>query len=224
MVRTCSHRVAASRRRGRRVVLSRRVARKSLWSSPMCGHTKRGTVRGGGRVTTGSSNALSKVESLFLAVLNASYQIQKIAPKEGRKYWQPIKLQFADKSYGLKWKPIARPIRKFALNMKDETVDGTTITNIHFFRQQIRIPSQEALNMRRLLQVALNIGQWKALPKAVRKSVIPTHEYNKLRLDTIRRYITREQEKTLATGISQKTYDFVIDYCNNIRSFPWRTN
>ena len=168
-------------------------------------------------------NSLPLVERLFLAVLNASYQIQKIAPEEGRESWQPIKVQFADKSYGLQWKPIAVPIRKFALNMIDETADGKTITKIHYFRQQIRIPSEEALNMRRLLQVALNIGQWKALPKAVRDSVIPAHHYKKLRLDTIRRYITREQEKTLASGISQKTYDFVIDYCNKIRSFPWRT-
>lgn len=123
----------------------------------------------GGRFadTTSSRNKQPLVERLFLAVLNASYQIQKIAPEEGRESWQPIKVQFADKSYGLQWKPIAVPIRKFALNMIDETADGKTITKIHYFRQQIRIPSEEALNMRRLLQVALNIGQWKALPKSV---------------------------------------------------------
>jgi hypothetical protein len=146
-----------------------------------------------------------------------------MAPKEGRESWQPIKTQFEDKSYGLQWKPIAAPIRRFALNMIDETADGKTITNVHYFRQQLRIPSEEALNMRRLLQVALNIGQWKALPKSTRDSVIPSHEYNKLRLDTIRRYITRSQEQTLASNISPQAYDFVIDYCDNIRSFPWRS-
>ena len=160
---------------------------------------------------------------LFTAVLHASYHIQKIAPKEGRESWQPIKKQFADESYDLQWKPIAAPIRRFALNMIDETADGKTITNVHYFRQQLRIPSEEALNMRRLLQVALNIGQWKALPKAARDSVIPSHEYKKLRLDTMRRYITRSQEQTLASNISPQAYNFVIDYCDNIRSFPWRS-
>ena len=164
-----------------------------------------------------------RVVELFYAVLHASGKLRSVGPRAGFEFWQPLKKRFPETSDPLQWKPIGARVCKTVMQLNDQNPDGSTNTSVHFFRQQVRIRTEEKMNVRRLLQIALNIGQWSSLPAKIRKSIVSSEDYKAMKLDSIDRYVTKATQRKLSASITPGDFNAVMDYCAKVKECPWRT-
>jgi hypothetical protein len=111
------------------------------------------------------------MESLFELIKEQSKLKRQQSPDnfDGLSFWQPLKKMFAeyDNLLQLNWNCIIDPKTKKEILYLPEYVQvaaGTSIIKVnHFLIQQVRIPAQEKLTIRKLMQVALNIGQYQGM-------------------------------------------------------------
>jgi len=112
---------------------------------------------------------MEKLEILFNNVLNKSYKLRKAHPTkfDGLGFWQPIKkiLEPLDLYTASKWKTISKSKTHKIMLLSEYTIDGYETKTIneqnHFAIQQVRIPLKEKPNIKKIIQIALNIGQYK---------------------------------------------------------------
>ena len=131
------------------------------------------------------------LESLFNLVEKKSDQLRKKKAKaDGQKFWQPIKkiLEEYDQINGNQWKPIKKSYQKIML-LPEFYIDGYGDKNIieknHFIIQTIRIPLQEKPSLRKIIQIALNIGQYTGLGGKKEKWMHLTNYLTKKNIDLI---------------------------------------
>lgn len=109
------------------------------------------------------------LEILFDNVLNKAYKLRKANKTsfDGQGFWNPIKnmLTPLDSYHAKKWKKIPKSKINQIMILPEYTIDGnetkTIIENNHFIIQQVRIPLTEKPIIRKIVQLALNIGQYK---------------------------------------------------------------
>ena len=118
---------------------------------------------------------MSNLEIIFNKVLNKSYNLRFKNPKnfDGQGFWQPIKkilLPF-DKYHAKKWKNIPKTITHEIMILPEYSINGyeqkIINENNHFIIQQVRIPLKEKPTIKKIIQIALNMGQYKALNKPI---------------------------------------------------------
>ena len=84
---------------------------------------------------------------------------------DGLKFWRSLKEEFASSNFKSKsWKKISNKIIKNVMQMPEYYIDGYGKQEIievnHFLIQSVRIPTQDKPSLRKIMQVALNIGQF----------------------------------------------------------------
>jgi hypothetical protein len=89
---------------------------------------------------------------------------------DGRKFWQPIKKILATTEWKeIKWKKQSIKRYKLIMSLPEFYIDGYGNQNIieenHFLIQTVRIPQNEKPSLRKICQVALNIGQYQGITK-----------------------------------------------------------
>lgn len=79
---------------------------------------------------------------------------------DGQKFWSNIKVLLeAFDNIHLEWKKIDNDFYNQVMKLPEFNKEGKTIELNHFVIQCVRIPKTEKLNIRKLMQIALNIGQ-----------------------------------------------------------------
>jgi hypothetical protein len=109
------------------------------------------------------------LEIIFNCVLDKAYKLRKANPTkfDGLGFWQPIKkmLEPLDEYSAKKWKKIPKKMTKKIMLLPEYTINGyeekSIIEDNHFIIQQVRIPLTEKPTIRKIIQIALNIGQYK---------------------------------------------------------------
>ena len=109
------------------------------------------------------------LEILFDNVLEKSYKLRKKNPTnfDGQGFWQPIKkiLEPLDTYNATKWKKISKTKTRKVMLLPEYTINGYETKlideNNHFIIQQVRIPINEKPTIKKIIQIALNIGQYK---------------------------------------------------------------
>ena len=109
------------------------------------------------------------LEIIFNSVLDKAYKLRKANPTkfDGLGFWQPIKklLEPLDEYSAKKWKKIPKKLTRSIMLLPEYTINGyeekIIIENNHFIIQQIRIPLTEKPTIRKIIQIALNIGQYR---------------------------------------------------------------
>lgn len=109
------------------------------------------------------------LEIIFNCVLDKAYKLRKANPTkfDGQGFWQPIKkiLEPLDKYSAKKWKKLSKKLTRSIMLLPEYTINGyeekIIIENNHFIIQQVRIPLNEKPTIRKIIQIALNIGQYK---------------------------------------------------------------
>jgi hypothetical protein len=112
---------------------------------------------------------LENLEIIFNSVLDKAYKLRKANPTkfDGQGFWQPIKkiLEQLDEYSAKKWKKLPKKISRSIMLLPEFTINGyeekSIIENNHFIIQQVRIPLKEAPTIRKIIQIALNIGQYR---------------------------------------------------------------
>jgi hypothetical protein len=109
------------------------------------------------------------LEIIFNCVLDKAYKLRKANPTkfDGLGFWQPIKkmLEPLDEYSAKKWKKIPKKLARSIMLLPEYTINGyeekSIIENNHFIIQQVRIPLTEKPTIRKIIQIALNIGQYR---------------------------------------------------------------
>ena len=79
----------------------------------------------------------------------------------------------------------------------------------HFLIQQIRIPTTAPLCARKVIQLALNIGQFKG---SNTRKFSEDINYNSFNLTEISRYVYNRDLQTLSDTISDTNYEYIMKY------------
>ena len=89
---------------------------------------------------------------------------------KGREFWHLIKptlKKYDDQKLDIQWRQrngIPKDEVKIIMTLPEYCTDGEgnrqTIADNHFLIQSVRIPIKETINLRKILQIALNIGQY----------------------------------------------------------------
>lgn len=108
------------------------------------------------------------IKDLFNQVIKSSTKARSSKKNfDGQVYWQPIKKILANSKWtAKKWKKSSDTYYKKIMLLPEIHIDGygnqTTNEVNHFIIQTVRIPRTEKPSLRKLIQLALNIGQYKA--------------------------------------------------------------
>lgn len=143
---------------------------------------------------------------------------------DGRRFWQTVK-ELANKvdssSSGASWCQPNEKVRNVQ-SCTQHLVDNGGVT--HFFLQQLRIPCCQECTFARVLQLALNAGQFIAASESScparskeAKDLMETFGYNALRLDHIETYLSGASIKALDacinSSISRDIIEYLDDHC-----------
>jgi len=138
------------------------------------------------------------LESIFNLVEKKSHQLRTKKPKaDGQKFWQPIKkiLEEYDQISGIQWKPVPKSYQKIML-LPEFYIDGYGDQNIieknHFIIQTIRIPLKEQPSLRKIIQIALNIGQYTGLGGKKERWMHLSNYLTKKNINSINSYIPKK--------------------------------
>jgi hypothetical protein len=150
------------------------------------------------------------LEIIFNCVLEKAYKLRKANPTkfDGLGFWQPIKkmLEPLDKYSAKKWKTIPQKIINRIMLLPEYTINGyeekIIIENNHFIIQQVRIPLKEAPTIRKIVQIALNIGQYKG-------------SGGKIIFNSISDFITKKDIVELSKCIPDELFTKIIDYLSS---------
>lgn len=105
------------------------------------------------------------LKAIFDFVEHESYKLRKNNRNaDGQLFWQPIKKILSKSNIKVsRWKHIKEE-HKEVMNIPEYIINGygdkTIIELNHFLIQTIRIPLLEEPNIRKIIQLALNIGQY----------------------------------------------------------------
>lgn len=148
---------------------------------------------------------------LFNAVKKTSKYIRQKNPKaDGYKFWQPIK-KILNNSTGEanKWKIQKKQLINHVMNNIPEFIiygnkEKKIIEHNHFIIQTVRIPLQDKPTIKKIIQIALNIGQCKGMG----------YKYNKLLKNKtkITDYISTDDIIKLSKLISKNDMNKILQY------------
>lgn len=114
---------------------------------------------------------LVTIEDLFNAIKKKSKkEREKKKNFDGHKFWQGLKPILGNSLYKAKaWKKPRTTVFNATIKLTEYTIDGTGNKQIveknHFAIQTVRIPTIEQPTLRKIMQVALNIGQFEGYDK-----------------------------------------------------------
>ena len=109
---------------------------------------------------------LLTIENLFDQILKIVKQKRKADTSfDGKNFWQPIKKILSESSWkASKWRKQSNTKYEKIMNMPEFVINGHGNTEIieknHFLIQTVRIPKNEEPSLRKVCQIALNIGQY----------------------------------------------------------------
>jgi hypothetical protein len=158
-------------------------------------------------------NAKCKLEILFEKVMDKFYKLRSKNPDnfDGQGYWQPIKklLEPLDSHCAKGWKKISASKTHTMMSLPEYTIDGydtkKMIAKNHFIIQQVRIPLNEKPNAKKIVQIALNIGQHKGSNNGV----------NEYKFNSINQFVEKSDIIELSKHISDETFDNIIKYLSD---------
>ena len=152
-----------------------------------------------------------KLEVLFDNILEKSYKLNKLQKNfDGLSFWQPIKkiLESLDSYNAKKWKKISKTKTRKIMLLPEYSINGydeKTINEVHhFIIQQVRIPLNEKPTIKKIIQIALNIGQYKGTNNN-------NFIYN-IKFNDISQFIYKKDIIELSKHISDEILQNVNDY------------
>ena len=105
------------------------------------------------------------LKQLFEAVKLTSYKMNKQNPNfDGLQFWTPIKKLLENETgVASTWIKPNKKLKEYVMNLPEYIIDAngnkTIIEQNHFIIQTVRIPLTEKPSIRKIIQIALNIGQ-----------------------------------------------------------------
>lgn len=128
---------------------------------------------------------LTTIETLFDQIRKiAKQKRKKNSSFDGKKFWQPIKTILSESSWkATKWRKQSKTKYEKIMSMPEFFINGHGNTEIieknHFLIQTVRIPKNEDPSLKKVCQIALNIGQYQGYTrKTIENSSIKNYLLN----------------------------------------------
>jgi hypothetical protein len=156
------------------------------------------------------------LEILFVNVLEKSYKLRNKNPQnfDGQGFWQPIKkiLEPLDSYSAKQWRKISKTKTRKIMLLPEYNINGYETKLIdeknHFIIQQVRIPLNEKPTIKKIIQIALNIGQYKGVNNN-------NYIYN-IKFNDLNQFIYKKDIIELSKHISDELLKKVNDYLNSL--------
>jgi cell fate (sporulation/competence/biofilm development) regulator YmcA (YheA/YmcA/DUF963 family) len=137
-----------------------------------------------------------KLEKIFNNVKEVSQLLRKVPNFDGQKFWQPIKKELNEHDITFnKWKELSE-FHKNLINIEEYDKYNKMIEIKHFIRQHANIPINDRPNLTKIIQIALNSGQF--LGSATEHDI---NKYNKNKLGKITTYMHKKDIKKVSEEI-----------------------
>jgi hypothetical protein len=151
----------------------------------------------------------TKLEDMYNNVKEVSKLLRKVPNFDGQQFWQPIKkvLNKLDIKFN-NWTELSK-FHKNLINIEEYDNFNKIIEINHFIRQHANIPINDKPNLTKIIQIALNSGQFLG---SAAEDDIKKYKYNENKLGNITTYIQEEDMQ----GVSDKIPDEAI---NNIKKY-----
>jgi hypothetical protein len=151
----------------------------------------------------------SKLEDMYDNIKEVSQLLKKVPNFDGQIFWQPIKkvLNELDIEFN-NWIELS-DVHKNLINIEEYDKYDKIIEINHFIRQHANIPMNDKPNLTKIIQIALNSGQF--LGSAVEDD-IKKYKYNENKLGDITTYMQVEDMQ----NVSDKIPDEAV---NNIKKY-----
>ena len=155
----------------------------------------------------------AKLNYLFTLVQQETKYFKTKHPQgDGRAFWQPLKQLFTEtKLYANNWKQLDPNLVAKLMQLEEKDELGNTIEINHFLRQQVRIPAEEEPTLRRIMQLALNSGQYLAL-KDSSLSIFPDFDYSDSGLALLQTYLFERDIVRISSQIGDRLTEDVKAY------------
>lgn len=146
----------------------------------------------------------TKLEKIFYLIQQETQLFKTKEPQGDRRvFWQPMKLLFKESLIRAKsWQQLDKNLVLMLLALPEKDTTGNLIPINHFLRQQVRIPSQEKPTLQRIMQIALNSGQFLATDGVIKG--LESFNYDRSGLAQLKTYITEEEIYSLSNQISNR--------------------
>jgi hypothetical protein len=164
------------------------------------------------------------LEQLFNMVFNKSYLLRKhhtiqkrinqSKPKfDGQGFWQPIKAIFAkDKNKASSWvHTLQKEQEACVMRLSEHNPNGNMNEKHHFLIQQVRIPNNEEPVIGKILQIALNMGQYKGIVEGEGANYNPSYLFH-----SIYDFISHEDVEELSEKIQKQHIDELMAYLGSL--------
>ncbi len=155
------------------------------------------------------------LEQLFTLVQEGTHQFKAENPQgDGRAFWQPMKRIFGEQNIQAStWQALDPELVTKLINLPEYDDLGNMILLNHFLRQQVRIPTQEEPSLRKIMQIALNSGQYVAdIAHQNRHLGLQDFNYNQSGLSYLETYISKAEIAKLSTLIPGSLIEEVETY------------
>ena len=155
----------------------------------------------------------TRLNYLFTLVQQETKHFRTKYPQgDGRGFWQPLKQLFAETELRAdSWKQLDSNLVTKLMQLKEKDEEGNTIELNHFLRQQVRIPTQSEPTLRRIMQLALNSGQYLAI-KNSSLPLIPDFDYSDSGLALLQTYLVERDIEKISNQISDRLSEAVEIY------------
>ena len=170
------------------------------------------------------NSAKPVLEQLFNNVFNKSYILRKqytiqkrrnnsIPKFDGAGFWQPIKGVFANnENKASSWlHTLQKEKEEQIMSMEEKNANGTMNEKNHFLIQQVRIPLNEKPSIGKILQIALNMGQYKGIVEGEGTNHHPRYLFR-----SIYDFIDVKDVNELSDKITQADIDKVLSYLSSL--------
>ena len=157
-----------------------------------------------------------KLNILFNSVQEKAFNLRKKNKNaDGYAFWQPLKkiLQKYDNICVSMWKNKNKKYVNKIMSLPEYIKNGYGNEEIievnHFIIQQVRIPLNEKPNLRKIIQIALNIGQFRGSSnRNFRKKI----SYEKNKLYMLETYVKKKDIRYISECIPDDLINKILNY------------
>lgn len=158
----------------------------------------------------------TKLEQLFTQVKEQTKQFKLNYPNgDGRAFWQPLKQLFSDSGIQARsWKHQSLEELELIYRLAEYDTQGNIIEINHFLKQHARISREEKPTLQRIMQIALNSGQFLAVSHRFKE--IENFDYKNSGLDQLQTYLEEDEILEMSQKISDSLIERVDDYFSSV--------
>jgi isoleucyl-tRNA synthetase len=154
----------------------------------------------------------TKLEDMYDNIKEVSQLLRKVPNFNGQQFWQPIKTELNKLDIQFNnWIELSK-FHKNLINIEEYDKYNKIVEINHFIRQHANIPINDKPNLTKIIQIALNSGQFLG---SAAEDDIKKYKYNENKLGNITTYMQEEDIQNVSDKIPDQAIDNIKKYLDD---------